>query len=57
MSQKKSKKKGKKGGEAYKTKYGYLSITAEQRKELKRFELKNHEWMIKCVETENLQTI
>lgn len=29
-----------KRGEAYKTKYGYLSITAEQRKELKRFELK-----------------
>lgn len=34
MSQK---KKTKKGGEAYKTKYGYLSVTAEQRKELKHF--------------------
>lgn len=30
-------KKNEKRGEAYKTKYGYLSITAEQRKELKHF--------------------
>lgn len=37
MSQKKKKNQNKKGGEAYKTKYGYLSVTAEQRKELKHF--------------------
>lgn len=32
---KKQNKTKQKGGEAYKTKYGYLSVTAEQRKELK----------------------
>lgn len=40
MSQKKknkNKNQKTKGGEAYKTKYGYLSVTAEQRKELKHF--------------------